>query len=263
MKYRRAHARRSALWVVFSLCALLMVPGGVAAMDQATPDPSGTATTPPSEESASDFPDLAAYPGVKQAVARSYMADFEAIQAAASPASTSTDATPADGEILPEFRDLGVMLMLGYVIEFDTATSAESAFPGLVEDFDTSSQIEIGSENTKFMRVPVEGVGQEAQGFSLTVTADMFGSDSFLIVARQENLIFSVYGMSLNGEVKSGTIAFATKLASGTIGSDAPKFDWDGASTGGIWDVFPPKGDASLGGLVPVSDGQIYPNPAE
>ena len=269
MQYRRVRVRRSALWVFVSLCALLMGPGGVAAMSQATPAPSGTAST--SADTSLDYPDLAAYSGVKQAVVRTYMADFDAIRAnataAASPASTPvaatpSEATPGDDEIAPEFNDLGMMLMLGTVIEFDNSTSAESAFPGLAQEIKKNAQTEIGSADSKFEPATVDGVGQESQAFSLTVAADSFGSEGFLVVARQDNVIFSVYGMALHGEAKAATTAFATKLVSGAIGSDASRIEMDGTSTGGIWDVFPPKGDASLGGLVPLADGQIYPEPA-
>ncbi|MGI8486878.1 MAG: hypothetical protein ACR2OU_21795 [Thermomicrobiales bacterium] len=236
-------------------------------MSQATAAPSGTATT--SAETSLDYPDLAAYSGVKQAVVRTYMADFDAIQAnaAASPASTPVSATPAgatpeDGAVAPEFDNLGMMLIIGTVIEFDTATSAETSFPGLAQEIEKNAQTEIGSDSSKFEPVTVDGVGQESKAFSLKVAADSFGSEGFLIVARQENVIFSIYGMSLHGAASTATTTFATKLVSGTIGSDAPKPELDGMSTGGIWDVFPPKGDASLGGLVPLDDGQIYPNPA-
>lgn len=262
MQYRKVRVRRSALWVFVSLCALLMGPVGVAAMSQATPAPSGTA----SSETSPDAPDLAAYTGVRQAVIRTYMADFDAIQANASPASTPAaatpaDATPEDGAVAPEFNDLGMMLMLGTVIEFDNSTSAESSFPGLVQEFEKNAQTEIGSDSSRFEPATIDGVGQESQAFSLKVAADSFGSAGFLIVARQENVIFSVYGMSLHGEAETATTAFATKLVAGTIGNSEPAFEMDGTSTGGIWDVFPPKGDSSLGGLVPLADGQIYPEP--
>ncbi len=262
MKYHRLHVRRSALWVFVSLCALLMGPGGVAAMSQATPESSGT----PVAGTSPDYPDVAAYPGAKLAVIRSYMPDYEAISAKASPEvspeSTPVGATPEGPAVDPQFKDLGMMFILSTVIEFDKASSAESAFPGLVQEIESNAQTEIGSAESPFVPAKIDGIGQEAKAFSLTVAPGSFGSAGFLIVARQENVVYSVYGMALHGEAAPATTAFTTKLVSGTIGRNAPVFRENGTSTGGIWDVFPREGDASLGELLPFADGQIYQRPA-
>jgi hypothetical protein len=256
MKCRNVRIRGGSLLMFVVLCALAMSPVRAGASSQTTPDPADLA--PPAMGDRE--PDFAAYAGVKQAVVRTYMADFDAIAADhATPGATPEEATP--GAVSPEFRDMGMMLMLGTAIEFDTPANAESAFPGLTREVEQNAQFEIGGDTSKFVPVTIDGVGQEAKAFSLTVAADSFGSAGFLILTRQENVIFSVYGMSLNGEAEAATTAFATKLASGAIGSGEPELNSDGTSTGGIWEVFPPARDPSLSGLVPLVDAQVYPKP--
>ncbi|MGI8404966.1 MAG: hypothetical protein ACR2OE_09435 [Thermomicrobiales bacterium] len=260
MKDRRVRVRGSgrALWMLVSLCAVMMIPVQVAAMSQATPAPSETVATP----SGTDFPDFAAYPGVKQAVARTYMADFDAIAVDASADQATPGATPelaTPGEVAPEFNGLGMLFILGTVIEFDTPANADSAFPGLVKEIQRNTQLGIGSEDSPLTPVALDGVGQESKAFSLTVPADSFGSAGFLVISRRENVIYSTFGMALHGDAHAETVAFATKLVSGTIGSGEPVFKENGTSTGGIWEVYPPKGDTSLGGLVPLADGNLFP----
>jgi hypothetical protein len=66
-----------------------------------------------------------------------------------------------------------------------------------------------------------------------------------------------------NAEAEPDPLAFASALAQAVVDADAGpglgEVDYDGASTGGIWDKLPATGNEVLGGLVAYEDWQYHP----
>jgi hypothetical protein len=177
--------------------------------------------------------------GLESAYGRMYMVDIDAIMA-------SPEAAEA---ILSGESPLSGMAA---AFLFEDEGAAEGAMGDFADQFAESflEGAEVEAEESE-----IEGLGDEAVIYTGTTDVDeTTTADTAMIIARDgENIFISfiIGGTDVEGMVDD----MAQHMIDGEIGADEVVLDEAGASTGGVFDIFPGAETADLvGGMVPFMD---------
>jgi hypothetical protein len=159
---------------------------------------------------------------------------------------------PATGD--PVQGGLGAYVQIAEVVDPANAGSAFSSAEAAYTEYMQASGITVEPAETDIAADEVAAwEGQaEIEGQQLNVA---------LVLVRSGAYVFLVTADST--EAEPDPLTFASTLAQAIVDADAAsgpgEHDYDGTSTGGIWDKLPATGDEVLGGLVAHWDDQYVP----
>ena len=211
---------------LIALAALLLWQGAPTLAQEASP--------------ASGAESVATLEGMQEAIGRQYSADPEAPEA--SPASKHASA--------------GVLFVTARIVAFDTSEHAATAYAGTIAD--AADQVDaLGIADAQITAEDIAEVGDEAHAVSMTSTGSGgTGSIRLLFILDGERL-YVLTAIAGSEEGATITDAIGQAMLEREPGNDAPRFDPDGTSTGGLWAIFPETDDPVLDGLVASADQQL------
>ena len=154
----------------------------------------------------------------------------------------------------------GIYEMSALVYEFDSADHATSAYTevkGLLVEFVTGMQAEAGEATPDIAAEDMTGVGDVAYVVDAHTPTQTYDGYSRIAMVQAGTLLFVVDASSTTAEGLDTVNALLDYMTTeGQKGGDVDFAD-DGTSTGGLWDVLPPAGHASLNGLIPSRDADV------
>jgi hypothetical protein len=220
---------------VLAIFTLLTWWGSPAVAQEVSPVPS-PAASPASEVEAT------ALEGIQEAVGRQYAADLDIQQSSLTPVQASPGAA---------------FLVTARIITFDTPEHAAAAFTassdGAVGQFEA-----LGLTDTpQVTEEEIDGLGDKANVVMLETTRD--GTTGFLriLFVLDQDTVYILSAIADTAESANITDDIAKDMLSREPDDDAPVFNADGTSTGGLWETFPDTGDPVLRGMVVFEDQQI------
>ena len=188
--------------------------------------------------------------GLQTAIGRSWMPPMEA----------TTRITEEFGEGTPLPLDQQTQMLSVLVFAFD---SPEHASEGLeLLNADQIEQIESDPRNPAVNEFLPEKLGDEAYGHEGLIT--LSGTDASLetavvyLMVRDGNLVYQIFGQFWPGDHIGITTGIAEQLVAADIGDEAPSYDVNGGSTGGLWEKL--NGiDAPVPDTYTATDLEIFP----
>jgi hypothetical protein len=233
--------RVTGMFAIITLLAWWGSPA-VAQEGSSTPSPAPAPAASPASEV-----DAPALEGIQEAVGRQYAADLDIQQSSPTPVQASPGAA---------------FLVTARIITFDTNEHAAAAYAA--SSADAAGQFEaLGLADTpQATEEELAGLGDKANVLMLEPSRDdTTGFLRILFVLDQD----TVYILSAIGDT-AGSVTITDDIANDMLsrepGDDAPVFNADGTSTGGLWETFPDTGDPVLRGMVVFEDQQIVaPSP--
>jgi hypothetical protein len=206
------------------------------------------------EESAGPLDDLSQLEGIEAAVSRSWSIDFMAMM----------EVTP-ENEGDDPFADMtGTWLIMGMVMEFDDDDNAEDAYAMLRDLDDEEYLADLDNPEAQLEREDLDDIGDEAQGITLISEAEDDEGLFRYVFARDDEYVYVT--VAISSDADSGAVAddLAEAMIDNTDDqSGIGEFDVDGASTDGLWDIFPDDDDDMFEGLIPAGDEVLYPEQDE
>ena len=214
------------------LVLLLAVQGhGEAMAAQATP------------EASPEFA-VASLPGFVQGAARTWASDIAA--------------TPLAPSSTPDYASLGVVTLSAIIYEFDSDTDAAAAFDPVVGE--TTGPASTGG--IELSEMAVEGFSGRVSAFSAAVAQGPgLTMHQVLLTAQDGPFIYQTIAVALSSveDAQEVAVGVAQAMIAAPAGAAPATFDRKGASSGGIWDKFPPAGDPILQGMKVELDDQLAP----
>lgn len=181
--------------------------------------------------------------GIQNGVIRSYSIDYTAMM--------QNMSTPGANMQMPS----GLFVLLGGVIEFDSADHAKSAFDKVKADPSLAADVGAGGTSEAWD----SGLGDQSVGYKTTDTSSGMTTNSVTAVFQKDNYIYVTTAIGVNTDVEQSAKDLGQQLLNND-GSGAGDFKSDGTSTGGLWDKFPKADDALIANLI-TSDQILYPEP--
>lgn len=223
---------------IFSLLALF----GLLAL-------TGRSTVAAQEESF----DFANMEGLQQVVGRYYGPDMEAaMNALLTPVAEGTQA-PSIENLLSDATYLTTIAM-----KYDSDDHAEKGF----NTFYDQAKAQSGTDGAaKIEDVEIKDIGDEAKGMKGVIDQGGMKTNYFVILVRDGKFNFVISAVSSSDTVDQLTTEVAKAMLDRSAGDGDGTFDANGASTGGLWDLFPVNGDPALGVLNVLGDEITFPTP--
>ena len=184
--------------------------------------------------------DLGQFEGIEAAVARGYVA--------------SITEEPISGQLLT----MSVM-----VLRFDSdrhASEALEPLAGMVRDGFAESGIAL----TEVPFDDRDAPGDEAFHYGADPAATPDPDDELLagialLAVRSGDTVVLAIALPLEGDAGQALLAVVEDVLGRDAGDDEVTLDADGASTGGLFDRLPDRGDPVLAGTDPVTDTVLFP----
>ena len=197
--------------------------------------------------------DFSSIEGLQQVVGRYYGPDMEAaMNAMLTPVGEGTQ-TPSFDDLLSDATYLTTIVM-----KYDSDDTSEKGFNTF---YDEAKQQTDQDASTQTEEVEIKDLGDEAKGMKGVIDQGGMKTNYFAILVRNGEYTFVISAVSSSAEVERLTTDVAKAVLDKKAGDGDGTFDENGASTGGLWDLFPVNGDAALGALVVLGDEITFPVP--
>lgn len=199
------------------------------------------------DETEDDLWDISQLEGIESAVSRGYSVDFEALFSASPEAMESM-----------ELEGLYFVTVAAY--GFDSDGNAEAAYDFMREEAATALETSgDGEEEIEVAEEEIDGLGDRAFAIDMrTESDDSIGYIRLLTVQDGDELL-QVISVAGSEESATSVDAVMDVMLERESGDGEGTFNADGTSSGGLWDRFPESDDATLQGLMPFGDEQLYP----
>lgn len=227
---------------IFSLLALL----GLLAL-------TGRSTAAAQDDALDGSLDFGSIEGLQQVVGRYYGPDMEAaMNAMLTPAAEGTQA-PSIEDLLSDATYLTTIVM-----KYDSDDHAEKGFDIFYDEAKGQTGEDASAQTEE---VEIKDLGDEAKGMKGVIDQGGTKTNYFSLLVRDGEYNFVISAVSSSDGVEQLTTGVAKAILDRNPGDGDGTFDANGASTGGLWDLFPVNGDASLGVLVVLGDEITFPVP--
>ena len=167
-------------------------------------------------------------------------------------------ATDAGGTIDTQSED--VFLASARVYLFATPEDAETTWETLAAAESIEDDLDEGDDSVTYEKFEVEDIGDRAMVISLSAEISDGETGAFrTMMIQQGTRIVTVTAIA--GSVEAAEIAddIATAMIEREPGESEPVYDGNGASAGGVWEVFLPADAEVLGDLRAYADKETRP----
>jgi len=183
--------------------------------------------------------------GLQRAISRTQGLDYPAIFAAM--------ATPGSNVGPPQ----GVIFFWGTILEFDLTEHATAAMDRLDEAAGVDDGITV-------VDAPVTEIdlalGDRSVAYSEVQDVNGQHSESILTLVQKDSYVYFVVLTAVDDDARARVTGFVTHMIETPTGEGDGTYSVGGASSGGLWDKFPPRDDPALAGLI-ATDAIVYPEP--
>src|SRR5690606_15678499 len=129
-----------------------------------------------------------------------------------------------------------------------------------VESSAIESQVPTGSDKVEFEEQEIEGLGDRAWATVLAAETPEGETGHFRLVYVQDGArLYTLSAIAGSAEATTITDDLARDILDREPGDGEVRFNPDGSSTGGIWDLLPPPDADILDGLVAFADAEHTP----
>ena len=187
--------------------------------------------------------------GFQRGAGRTYMGDISALFG-----SLDALATPGAEVATPDFSQLGLFLLGGFVAQFDSSDNASAGFDKLADQITQGSQED---EDLTFTETQVDTLGDKTKAFSGQYSEEGIDGTAMVIMTQKGDFIYAAVAVSFGSDPTDAVTSFITDMTNNKPGEGDGTFKDDGTSTGGLWDVFPSSDADYLKGLTPMSDEDL------
>jgi hypothetical protein len=183
--------------------------------------------------------------GLQRALSRTQGLDYPAIFAAM--------ATPGSNVEPPQ----GVIFFWGTILEFDSTEHATAA----MDQLDEAAGVDDGITVVDAPVTEIDlALGDRSVAYSEVQNVNGQHSESILILVQKDNYVYFVVLTAVDDDARARVAGFVTHMIETPTGEGDGTYSVDGASSGGLWDKFPPRDDPALAGLI-ATDAIVYPEP--
>lgn len=153
-----------------------------------------------------------------------------------------------------------VFLATVRVYLFDNAENAESTWQTLVAAESIEADLPDDDDSVSYEKLEVEDVGDRAVVLSLSAELDDEQTGVFRTMMSQKDAMIVTVTV-IAGSVEAATIAddIVAAMIDREPGDDDAVYDGNGASSGGVWEVFLPGDADELGALRSYADKETRP----
>lgn len=152
----------------------------------------------------------------------------------------------------------GIFLATARVYQFDTEEHANPVYGELVKAEGLTAQLPANDTSVKLHSAEIAGVGDRATVLNLVTTDTSLGKFR-MVIAQDEAVLVTVTIIAGSDDAVQAAEEIARVMIEREPGTSASTFNAHGASSGGVWDVFPTTDAPELRGLQSFQDKEIRP----
>lgn len=169
-------------------------------------------------------------------------------------------ATDVSGTI--DTQSEAVFLVSARVYLFDSDEDAQSTWETLVAAEAIEDDLAEADDTVVYEKFEVEDIGDRAMVISVSAQVSENETGAFrTIIIQQDAMIITVTAIAGSAETAEIADDIAIAMIEREPGSSASEYDGNGASSGGVWEMFLPADADELGDLTAYADKETRPIP--
>jgi hypothetical protein len=146
------------------------------------------------------------------------------------------------------------------IYAFNSEEHADAGWESTVESTTIESQIPTGSDKVEFQEQEIDDLGDRAWATILSAETPDGETGYFRLVYVQDGpMLYTLSAIAGSADATAVTDDLARAIVERDPSNDEVRFNPDGSSNGGVWDLLPPTDHDALTGLIPFADSEHTP----
>lgn len=151
-----------------------------------------------------------------------------------------------------------IFILTVRIYVFDSEEHANAGWESTVSSTAIASDVPTESDKVAYEELDIEGLGDRAWATTLSAETPEGDTGYFrLIYVQDGEMLYTLSAIAGSAEPTLVTDEMAAYMVDAEAEDDEARFNEDGTSTGGIWDLLPPADDPMLGDLVAFLDAEM------